>query len=201
MTDHTYLIVGLGNPGKQYERTRHNVGFMALEHLSKRWNIEGKSQIKFHAIVGKGKVRIDGTPFSVVLAEPTTFMNLSGKAVKAISHFYQIEPDNILVIFDDIAIPIGKVRLRLKGGAGGHNGIKSIIADLGTDTFCRFRIGVGGPQHSGDLKNHVLSHFLPEEQAIIEKLMPLTEDVTSHWLTQGIESAMNQFNNTLITLD
>lgn len=195
MSDNTYLIVGLGNPGKQYEATRHNIGFIGIEYLGREWSIDGKQQSKFEAIVGKGKVTIDGSTTDIILAEPTTYMNLSGKAVSALCRFYQVPISNILILFDDAALPFGKLRFRPQGSAGGHNGIKSIIADIGTDKFCRLKIGVGTPKHSAALKNHVLGKFSDEENKQIDELLPVIKDAITTWLTQGNNTTMNKFNN------
>jgi len=195
MTDGTYLVVGLGNPGDQYQKTRHNVGFSVVNTLGEAWQIEGKGNVKFSAVVGKGMVRIAGQAFSVVLAQPTTYMNLSGTAVSALARFYHIEPARILVVFDDVALPLGKVRFRGKGSAGGHNGIKSLIASLGTDAFCRLRIGIGAPTHAGAMKHHVLSHFQPEELAMLDRLWPETVSMVETWMSSGVDEAMNRFNH------
>ena len=195
-----WLVVGLGNPGKQYENTRHNAGFVALEALSRVWNIPGKGQTKFNDIVGTGHVMLSGgVSVPVVLAQPTTFMNLSGEAVARLAQFYTVEAEHILVIYDDVAIPLGKIRIRPKGSAGGQNGVKSIIQHLGkNDQFPRMRIGIGAPEGQKSMTHHVLERFLPEEQALLDKVVEHVIQAVEHILTDGVEPAMNRFNGLVV---
>lgn len=186
-----WLIVGLGNPGKQYEETRHNVGFMAIHRLALRAGIQGKSESRFKAIVGTGRLgRV-----SVVLVEPLTFMNLSGEAVGKLVQYYQVEPDHILVLYDEAALPFGRIRVRPGGSAGGHNGIKSIIQCLGGEQqFPRIRVGIGAPAGQKALHAHVLSKFTPEERAELDKILEVTCRSVETVLGEGIEPAMSHFN-------
>ena len=149
-----YLIAGLGNPGKQYENTRHNAGFMALDALADQLgtSIEEK---KHKALCGKGLIGGE----KVILLKPQTFMNLSGESIRAAADFYKVDPDHIIVIYDDISLEPGQLRIRKKGSAGGHNGIKSIIAHLGTQEFPRIKVGVGAKPDRMDLADYVLGHF------------------------------------------
>ena len=148
------LIVGLGNPTKEYENTRHNIGFMAIDALSEDYHIPVES-LRHKALIGKGA--IEGQ--RVILAKPVTYMNLSGEAVRAISDYYKIPPEDIIIIFDDTTLDVGRMRIRKKGSAGGHNGIKSIIAHLGTMEFPRIKIGIGAKREGQDLADYVLSRF------------------------------------------
>lgn len=159
-----FLIVGLGNPGKQYEHTRHNVGFDCLDALAEKYNIS-ICEKKHKALVGKGV--IEGV--KVVLAKPQTFMNLSGESVAELVNYYKLDPEEeMMVIFDDISLAPGNIRIRKKGSAGGHNGIKNIIAMTGTQNFMRIKVGVGEKPKGWDLADHVLGHFNKEDQAKVE---------------------------------
>lgn len=190
-----WLLIGLGNPGKQYESTRHNVGFMALERLGKAHQIMGKSETRFNAIVGTG--HLAGHP--VVLAQPTTFMNLSGEAVSKLTHFYQILPEHCIVIYDEAALPFGKIRVRPSGSAAGHNGIKSLIQHFGgSEAFPRVRIGIGAPESSeGNTKPmhvHVLSKFTEDEQQHLVVILDTAIHAIEKIIAEGVEPAMTEFN-------
>lgn len=184
------MIVGLGNPGIAYEGTRHNIGFAAMDALCQKFECECK-KMKFDAYVGDtviGKKR-------VLLLKPLTYMNLSGKAVGAAANFYKISPENILVMYDDISLNPGTVRIRRKGSAGGHNGIKDIIEVLGSDNFPRIKIGVGAKPHPDyDLKDWVLSKFKEEERQAVEKSLETTVKAVNELLSRGIDSAMNKYS-------
>lgn len=182
------LIVGLGNPGAEYAGTRHNVGFSVIERLAKRHNIS-VSKRDFKAVIGEGRIGDD----RVLLARPMTYMNLSGEAVAAICRFYKLEPGDVWVILDDVAIPPGKLRLRYKGSAGGHNGLDNILKLLHTQEVPRFRIGVGAAR-PGDMVGHVLSRFRKEELPLIEEAEELTANAVECALKEGFETAMNRFN-------
>ena len=143
-----FLIVGLGNPGREYNNTRHNIGFDAIDVIADKYNIE-VSRIKFKGVYGEGIVNGE----KVILLKPTTYMNLSGESVREVMDFYKLSEEDILIIYDDVSLDVGRIRIREKGSAGGHNGIKSIIANIGTDVFSRIKVGVGKPQ--GDLVKHV----------------------------------------------
>ena len=184
-----YIIVGLGNPSKQYEGTRHNAGFMTLDVLADRYNID-ISEKKHKALCGKGV--IEGN--KVVLLKPQTFMNLSGESVRAAADFYKVAPEEIIVIYDDISLEPGQLRVRKKGSAGGHNGMKNIIAHLGTQDFPRIRVGVGEKPAGMDLADYVLGRFSKGERELLEEAYKEGAQAAVAILCDGIESAMNQFN-------
>lgn len=181
------LIVGLGNPGTNYANTRHNVGFQVVDELAKRCRTELTCE-KFSAYFAKTELAQQ----QVVLLKPTTFMNRSGQAILATGKFYKLELEDLLVITDDIALPLGKLRFRTGGGAGGHNGMQDIIDRLGSDQFNRLRMGIDQPV--GNQVNYVLSGFNQQEQPIIDQACIRAADATERWITQGIEFAMNQYN-------
>ena len=183
------LIVGLGNPTSQYENTRHNVGFEVIDRLVDRYNIP-LDTLKHKGMYGKGN--IEGQ--SVILLKPMTFMNLSGESVQAVAAFYKIAPEDIVVIYDDINLDVGRLRIRKKGSAGGHNGIKNIIAHLGTEEFPRVRVGVGMKPARMDLAKYVLSHFSSEEQVSMNIGFDHACEVVSYILRGEIDKAMNDFN-------
>ena len=184
-----YIIVGLGNPSKQYEGTRHNAGFMTLDVLADRYNID-ISEKKHKALCGKGV--IEGN--KVVLLKPQTFMNLSGESVRAAADFYKVAPEEIIVIYDDISLEPGQLRVRKKGSAGGHKGMKNIIAHLGTQDFPRIRVGVGEKPAGMDLADYVLGRFSKGERELLEEAFKEGARAAVAILCDGIESAMNQFN-------
>ena len=160
-----FIIAGLGNPSAQYEGTRHNVGFDVIDRLSEKYNISVDSK-KHRALIGKGI--IDGQ--KVILVKPQTFMNLSGESIRSIIDYYKVDPEQeLLVIYDDISLDVGQLRIREKGSAGGHNGIKNIIAQLGTQVFPRIKIGVGEKPKGYDLADYVLGHFSKAERELMEE--------------------------------
>ncbi len=183
------LIVGLGNPGMEYAATRHNVGFDMLTYLGDRYDIALRSK-EGRAVVGKGF--IEGQ--KVILAQPQTYMNLSGESVRALMDFYKLDEEDLVVICDDINLSVGQVRIRPKGSAGGHNGIKSIIQHIGTQEFTRIRIGVGGKPEGGDLVKHVLGRFSREEDGMLRDVFALAEEGLLEILTEDVASAMNRVN-------
>ena len=182
-----YLIAGLGNPGKQYEDTRHNVGFRTMDYLGEQWNIPIK-KIKFKALLGEGLVGGE----KVILAKPSTFMNASGESIGEIVRYYNIEPEHIIVVQDDVALPVGRLRIRASGSDGGHNGIKSILYHLGTDQFIRLKIGVGGAKH--DMVSHVLGTFSKEDGVDVTRCIRVADTIMETIFSQGVKEAMNQFN-------
>lgn len=182
------LITGLGNPGREYEGTRHNVGFAVIGCLATRHGIPMHKRSP-RALVGDGVIAGQ----RVLLVCPQTYMNLSGEAVGAIARRYKLEPPEVLVIVDDVALPIGRIRLRLKGSPGGHNGLESIERHLGSDTYPRIRIGVGAAC-PGSLVDHVLSRFRPEERVTIREAIERAADAVETALREGFEAAMNRFN-------
>ncbi len=182
-----YLIAGLGNPGKQYEDTRHNVGFKTLDYLGERWDIPIK-KIKFRALLGEGLVGGE----KVLLAKPSTFMNASGESIGEIVRYYNIEPEHIIVVQDDVALPVGRLRIRASGSDGGHNGLKSILYHLETDQFIRLKIGVGGAKH--DMVSHVLGTFSKEDGMAVTKCIRVADTIMETIFSKGVKEAMNQFN-------
>ncbi len=196
------LIVGLGNPGNKYHRTRHNVGFDAIDRLAQVWQIPLSEQRKFNGIVGEGR-GIHGD--KIRLLKPLTYMNRSGQSIRSMVDWYKLPPESVLIIYDDMALPVGKLRLRSSGSAGGHNGMKSAIAHLGTQEFPRLRIGIGSPKDPlvGDEKDtvsHVLGKFMPAEAAVVAEVIDLTVSAIELGLKQGIPKAMSLYNNQSIPL-
>jgi PTH1 family peptidyl-tRNA hydrolase len=179
-------VVGLGNPGSQYKGTRHNVGFEVVDELTRRWTVTLKKW-KNTADVAVVRSR------EVVLVEPRTFMNSSGEAVAGIMAYHRIDPADVLVVVDEVQLPLGRLRLRRSGSAGGHNGLKSVIASIG-DGFPRLRIGVGRGDVQWDLADHVLSRFVVEERPVIGSALIRAADAVEVFIDAGIEAAMNQFN-------
>lgn len=184
-----YLIVGLGNPGSKYERTRHNVGFIAIDLLSAKFNIP-VTKLKFKSLVGEG--RIGGE--RVVLIKPQTFMNLSGEAVREAMQFYKAEHGRLIVIYDDIDLEAGRLRIRKQGSSGTHNGMRNIIYLLGYDDFPRFRIGVSKPLTGQDLASFVLSKFRDEEIKPVAAAIDNAVLAAEMTIREGIDKAMNQYN-------
>ena len=181
------LIVGLGNPGRQYAETRHNVGFMVLDRLAAASGVGFQSSPKWQCHLAKLP---DG---GTMLVKPQTFMNLSGRAIRQILTFHKWLPENMLVVYDDAALPLGTLRFREKGSAGGHNGIKSIIQHLGTDVFPRLKLGIGGSQ-PGEMVGHVLGKFSPEERPHLENMLATAVDAVQLSRSQGIAAAAHRFH-------
>lgn len=185
-----YLIVGLGNPTKKYEKTRHNLGFDAIDELADKYGIKVTNR-KFNSLYGEGV--IDGN--KVVLLKPQTFMNESGIAVEEICSYFKIDPEKeMVVLFDDISLVPGRIRIRLKGSAGGHNGVKSIIAHIKTDAFMRVKIGAGAKPEDGDLADHVLSRFSKEERVKIDEAIADAADAAILLMEGKSDEAMSRFN-------
>lgn len=186
------LIVGLGNPGPQYEKTRHNAGFLAVDRLLRRHGGAGEvPKARFHAVTLEASVRSERCLF----LKPTTFMNLSGRSVADAANFYKIDlARDLLVIVDEAALPTGTIRLRPSGSPGGHNGLEDIQRALGTDLYPRLRIGVGPWPPLMRMEDFVLGRFTPEQQALLEPALDLAADATEMFIAQGIEKAMNAFN-------
>jgi len=185
-----YIIVGLGNPGRQYENTRHNIGFRCIDRLAEKYNIS-VLECKHRALIGKGY--IEGQ--KVILAKPQTFMNLSGESVRDILNFYKVEPDTqLIVVYDDISLAVGALRIRKKGSAGGHNGIKNIIAQTGTDIFKRIKIGVGEKTKGYDLADYVLGHFTQAENKEMDAACDRAVEAISLLVQEEVDTAMNRFN-------
>jgi len=185
-----WMIVGLGNPGKEYEKTRHNVGFRSVELLA------GQLKTKIDRIKFKALTRmVNHQGKKILLVEPQTYMNLSGAAVSALATYYKVKPDHILVIFDDISLPVGRIRVRRDGSAGGHNGIKSIIQSLGTDQFPRVKVGVGAKPHPDyDLADWVLSKFSAQEEKALGPALENAAAAALLLMEQGVEKAASAYN-------
>jgi PTH1 family peptidyl-tRNA hydrolase len=186
-----HLIVGLGNPGNRYARTRHNAGFMALDELARRWAPGQTGKARFHAAVLDSPVK----GRRALLMKPTTYMNRSGNPVAEAARFFKIDPaDDLLVIVDDHALPVGAVRVRQRGGAGGHNGLRDIDRALGGADYARVRIGIGPVPPMMDMADWVLSRFTDEERPGLERSIARAADAAETVLDRGIEAAMNEFN-------
>ena len=184
-----YIIAGLGNPGGKYENTRHNVGFEVIDILADRMGI-CVDEKKHRALCGKGVLEGE----KVVLVKPQTFMNLSGESVRSAADYYKVEADHIIVVFDDISLEPGMLRVRGKGSAGGHNGIKNIIAHLGTQEFPRVKVGIGEKPRGMDLADYVLSHFSKGEKEAMEEAYKEAAAAVAVMVGQGMDEAMNRFN-------
>ena len=183
------LIVGLGNPGAEYDNTRHNIGFDVIDELSRKHNIPVRSMEK-HGLVGQGMIGSD----KVMLVKPQTFMNISGVCVAGLVDYYSLDMEDVIIIYDDVTLDIGKIRLRPHGSAGGHNGIKSLINELGTQEFQRIRVGVGKKPVHYDLADWVLGHFKKEEREVMDKSVQLSAEAVESILDKGIGFAMNMYN-------
>jgi PTH1 family peptidyl-tRNA hydrolase len=185
-------IVGLGNPGAKYRGTRHNIGFAVVDELARRWAVEFEPA-PADALIAKWRP-IDAEP--VLLAKPLTFMNASGEATGALARYFRIDIGDLLIVVDEVHLPLGRLRARARGSAGGHNGLKSIIAHLGDD-FSRLRVGVGrGPEGTDrrDLADHVLSRFEPDEKAEVDRMIARAADAAETFITSGIAGVMNAYN-------
>ena len=182
------IVVGLGNPGRQYEGTRHNVGWMVLDRLAGRAGLSGRAKAREAAAIMRG--RHDG--LDLVLVKPTTYMNLSGVAVRQVLARERAPLDDMLVVLDDFALPLGRLRLREQGSAGSHNGLRSIIGELGNQKFGRLRVGIGEPTR--DARDHVLSRFLPDEQALVDEVVEAAADAVLDWAREGPNRAANRWN-------
>ena len=186
----SWIVVGLGNPGDKYENTRHNVGFMTVDELGERGRFPIQ-RLKFRALTSTAAIGGQG----VLIMKPTTYMNLSGEAVGEAARFYKIAPDHILVISDDVDLPVGKLRIRKSGSAGGHNGLKSIIQHLGSDQFPRLKIGVGGKPHPDyDMADWVLGKLQGEDKKTMDAAIKRAADAIECLLREGPDKAMNKFN-------
>jgi PTH1 family peptidyl-tRNA hydrolase len=182
-------IVGLGNPGKQYEQTRHNIGFEVIDALSNQLSIP-LNQSKFKGMYGMGMYNGE----KVLLLKPLTYMNLSGESIRAVMDYYQIEIEDLVVVYDDLDLPVGKIRLRQKGSPGGHNGIKSTVAQLGTQEFNRIRIGIARPEPGMSVPDYVLGRFRSEERPFTEEAVRKSADACAAWLTKPFLQVMNEYN-------
>ncbi len=184
-----YIIVGLGNPGKQYENTKHNVGFLTIDILAEKLGIR-VSKIKHKALIGEGFI---GTE-KVILAKPQTYMNLSGESVREILSFYKTDTENLIVIYDDIDLPMGSLRIRKKGSAGTHNGMRSVIYQISSEDFPRVRVGIGG-EHKGSLADYVISGFRGDDKKTMEEAIVRAADSVVCAVEKGIDIAMGEYNS------
>lgn len=184
-----YLLVGLGNPGPEYERTRHNVGFRIVDSAAGKWGVEWKPWQKLGVY---GKVNVAG--HEVFLLKPHTYMNLSGQAVSSLARFYKITPDRVIICFDDVSLEVGKLRLRGNGSAGGQKGMKHIIEQLGTDQIARLRLGIGPKPEKFDLVNFVLGKFTRQEEELLTPTLDRAVCALESYFKDGLQKTMNQFN-------
>lgn len=185
-----YIIAGLGNPGKQYEGTRHNIGWQVIDELAGKYNIR-VTESKFKGLIGKGVIGGE----KVILVKPLTFMNLSGECIREVTNFYKIdETSQLIVVADDISLDVGQIRMRKKGSAGGHNGLKNIIAHLGHENFMRIKMGVGDKPAGFDLADYVLGHFSKEEEKILAESKKTAVFAIETIMSDGIDKAMNLYN-------
>ncbi|MBD2679498.1 MULTISPECIES: aminoacyl-tRNA hydrolase [Nostoc] len=194
------LIVGLGNPESKYDQTRHNIGFAAVEALCSAWRITLAENRKFQAEYGEGMAPGGG---KIRLLKPLTYMNRSGQAIQAVTSWYKLPPESVLIVYDDMDLPLGKTRLRLSGSAGGHNGMKSAIAHLNTQNFPRLRIGIGKPKNAvskddSDTISHVLGRFSASENQLMSLVLQFVVECVELSLKQGVEKAMNICNSRTI---
>jgi peptidyl-tRNA hydrolase, PTH1 family len=190
------LIIGLGNCEAKYDKTRHNIGFEALDALAQTWQLSFTENSRFQGLFTEGMVKGNQ---KVYLLKPLTYMNRSGQSVRAVSDWYKLSLASILVIYDDMDLPVGRIRIRLGGSAGGHNGIKSVISYLSSQHFPRLRIGIGESHPSKETISHVLGKFTLDEKNIMEKVLPLVVNALDLSLKEGIEKAMSLYNNCTVT--
>ena len=189
-----YIIVGLGNPGRQYENTRHNIGFDVIERLAGQEHIVVLEK-RHRAIIGKGFV--EGQ--KCILAKPQTFMNLSGECVRQLLDYYKVdETTGLIVVSDDVSLEVGQIRIRKKGSAGGHNGLKNIIAHLGHDSFIRVKMGVGEKPQGYDLADYVLGHFTSQERKVMDQAAERAAEALCAIIARGTDAAMNEFNGKVL---
>ena len=185
-----HLIVGLGNPGAEYAKTRHNAGFLLVEKLASQWKTDWSNERRFVARMAKAV--LGGK--KILLCEPQTFMNLSGEAVAAVVQFYQLPLANVMVVVDDADLPFGEIRLRPSGGSGGHHGLDSVSQHLGSKEYARLRIGIGRKNEARQITGHVLGKFSAEESVMLEKVLEQAASQVDCWLHAGLQKAMSQFN-------
>ena len=189
------LIVGLGNPGEEYRLTRHNIGFMVVDRFAYKQRIMVNKR-KFSVVYGLGSVE----GHSVLLAKPMTFMNMSGPAVRNLAHFFKVDTKDLLVIHDDIDLVFGKIKIKRKGGDGGHNGLKSLIEALGNDSFARVRIGIGRPDTKQDVKGYVLNKFDAQQETVLDEVITMAQGAVVTILLKGLTEGMNRFSRKEVEL-
>jgi PTH1 family peptidyl-tRNA hydrolase len=188
--ENLYLIVGLGNPGAEYARTRHNAGFQVADRLAERWRAVWTYQKKFNALLARAR----RAGRRVLICKPQTYMNASGQAVAAVQSFYRLRLPQLLLVVDDADLPLGALRLRPGGSSGGHHGLESVEQHLGTRDYARLRIGIGRQDHARQITGHVLGRFHSTERALVDKVLNAASDAAECWVDAGIQKAMNQFN-------
>jgi len=191
--ENVHLVVGLGNPGSDYARTRHNAGFLVADRLAERWRVRWASEKKFLALMA----RAEHGDRRVLLCEPQTYMNSSGEAVAAVMTFYRVPVGNLLVVVDDADLPLGEIRMRPGGSSGGHHGLESIEQHLGTRDYARQRIGIGRQSSAREITGYVLGRFSSTETTLIDKVLAVASDQVETWLKAGIQKAMSQFNGVI----
>lgn len=189
----TFLIAGLGNPGREYRLNRHNIGFRAVDRLAKTWQIP-MQQVRNKTLVGVGH----WDDHRIILAKPQTFMNLSGQAVSSLARYYQIAMEKMLVIYDDLDLPLGTLRLRAEGGSAGHKGMASIIQLLGSGGFPRLRLGIGRPPGRMAVEDYVLQNFSQAEEKILPLLLERVQQAAENFIMEGMQTAMTKFNHPLV---
>ena len=184
-----YLVIGLGNPEEEYARTRHNMGFDTINKVSGKYNIK-VNKSKFNSLYGTGTIEGE----KVILVKPQTYMNLSGTAVRDFMNFYKVSSEDIIVIYDDLDIEPGIIKIRKKGGPGTHNGMKSVVHEIQTEDFCRIRVGIGNPEYKNDLLNFILTRMPDEEYKALEESTKKAADAVGEIIKSGIDTAMNKYN-------
>lgn len=184
-----YLIIGLGNPEEEYARTRHNMGFDTINKISEKYNIS-LNKSKFSSLYGTGTIEGE----KVVLVKPQTYMNLSGNAVRDFMNFYKLSPENVIVIYDDLDIEPGIIKIRKKGGPGTHNGMKSVVHEIQTEDFPRIRVGIGNPEYKNDLLNYILTRIPDEEYKVLETSTKNAAEAVVEIIKNGLDTAMNKYN-------
>ena len=192
------LIVGLGNPESRYFQTRHNIGFDAVDSLALAWSLSWQENKRFQGAIAERRTA-DGS--KILLLKPLTYMNRSGQSVRAVIDWYKIAPGSILVIYDDMDLPVGRLRIRRSGSAGGHNGMKSIISHLGNQDFPRLRIGIGKSDGKKQTIGHVLGKFAPEEKKVMQEVLEMSVNAVDKILAEGVDKAMNNFNSKKLICD
>jgi PTH1 family peptidyl-tRNA hydrolase len=188
--DSVHLIVGLGNPGAKYAKTRHNIGFLLVEELATRWSVSWREEKKFEARLASGSV----SGQKALLCQPLTYMNASGTAVRSLTDYYRVPVDRLLVVLDDADLPLGEVRLRPSGGTGGHHGLESVEQCLGDRSYARLRLGIGRAGGLREITGHVLGRFGRDDQARVGAVLKCAADQVECWVRTGIQKAMNDFN-------
>lgn len=187
------FVVGLGNPGREYARSRHNVGFMVVRELAARWQT-GEPKAAFDGLVCEARPQCGDRTMRVRMLQPMTFMNLSGLAVRKMADFYKASLQDVLVVLDDLALPLGQLRLRPGGSAGGHNGLEDVLTAFGTTDLPRLRVGIGSPPEAMEAKDYVLSAFTPQQQQVVDDAVKLAADAAEQWIWSGMDAAMAKYN-------